>query len=66
MRNTINNVRKLKKGQFKVPIIIKIIDWKSSLALESKEMIEKLTLKSNKKQRTMLNEVPVDILFYLT
>lgn len=49
MRTTMNNVRKIKKGQFRVPIIIKMIDWKSSLALEAKARIEKLTLKTNKK-----------------
>ncbi|RZK06776.1 MAG: hypothetical protein EOO43_21730, partial [Flavobacterium sp.] len=66
IRNAINMVRKTKMNQLRAPIIIKMIDWKSALALETKERIEKITLKSNKRQRIVLNEVPADILFYLT
>jgi len=66
IRNAINMVRKTKLNQLRAPIIIKMIDWKSALALEAKEKIEKITLKSNKRQRIVLNEVPTDLLFYLT
>jgi len=66
IRNAINMVRKTKMNQLRAPIIIKMIDWKSALALEAKEKIEKITLRSNKRQRIVLNEVPTDLLFYLT
>jgi hypothetical protein len=66
MRTSINAVRKVKKDQFRAPIILHMVDWKSSLSIEVKDKIERMTLKANKKQRTMLNEVPVDALFYLT
>jgi len=66
IRTSINGVRKIKKDQFKAPIIIHMVDWKSSLSGEVKDKIEKMTLKTNRKQRNMLNEVPVDALFYLT
>ena len=65
IRLAINAVRKAKGDQLRAPIIIKMIDWKSALAIHAKEKIEKITLKSNKKQRMMLNEVPTDIFFYL-
>lgn len=65
-RESINTVRKLKKGQFKNPLILKVIDWKTQLNLEVKQKIEKITLKTNQKQRTQINEIPLDALFYLT
>lgn len=65
IRLAINSVRKAKGDQLRAPIIIKMIDWKSALAIHAKEKIEKITLKTNKKQRMMLNEVPTDIFFYL-
>jgi DDHD domain/Putative serine esterase (DUF676) len=65
-RESINTVRKIKKGQFKNPIILKVIDWKTQLTLEVKQKIEKITLKTNQKQRTQINEIPLDALFYLT
>lgn len=66
VRNAINIVRKTKAGQFRAPIIIKMVDWKSALAIQAKEKIDKITLKTNKKQRIVMNEVPTDLFFYLT
>jgi len=65
IRSTIEMIRKTKKDYFKCAIHVKMIDWKSSLCPNVRELIEKVTLQSNKKQRSMVNQVPTDLLFYL-
>jgi hypothetical protein len=63
--STIDSIRKSKKDYFKCAIHIKMIEWKSSLCPNVRDTIEKVTLQTNKKQRSMLNSVPTDLLFYL-
>ena len=65
IRATIEMIRKTKKDYFQCPIHVKMIDWKSTLCPNVRELIEKVTLQTNKKHRNMLNQVPTDLLFYL-
>ena len=59
-------IRKQKEDRHKTPVHIKILDWKSSLNSNVKDSIEKATLRSNPLERKMLNQIPTDLLFYLT
>lgn len=62
----LQHIRRQKKNRYKTPVHIKILDWKSTLNNNVKESIEKATLRSNPLERKMLNQIPTDLLFYLT